>query len=183
MADNKKTAEQLQQELIDTQKELLETRPAAKPVAKPYTRDEVKELQSKGHIIGVTTQKLTEGHDGEDLQVWDLWLCTMELKNVHIAEIGQNWSVPVSITPMKIERPGKMGNDKTFQWENKAINFRERSKDKQIFFNFPKGAVVSGTTYDCTYWPETTGRGDNEKTLIHALVKECPRATGAPAKK
>lgn len=178
-----KTAKELQQELLEAKAQLADLKPDVAPKAKPYTRDEVKDLQSKGHIIGAPNQKLTEGHDPEDLQVWDLWLCTMELKNIHIPEIGQNWSVPVSITPMKVERPGKMGNDKTFQWENKAINFRERSKDKQIFFNFPKGSVISGTTYDCTYWPETNGRGDNEKTLIHALVKHCPKATGAPEKK
>lgn len=174
---------QAQQETLEAKAKLSDLQVAPEPKKKPYTRKEMDDLKQAGHLIGNANQKLSEGHDTEDLQKWDMWLCTLELKSAHIPEIGKEWSIPTHITPMKIEKSGLVANDKSFQWGNNAVNFRERGANKQIFFHFPKGAVEAGKTYDCTYFAKRTGRGEDEKILILMHILACPKATGAPERK
>ena len=184
MAEDKKETkiDDLKQEIIDLQKKVIGAAPEVKAPVKPYTQAEIAEHQKKGHIIGVAGQRLSEGHDEADLQKWDMVLCELGLKTVLIAEVGEKWSVPSYIIPMKIERGGKVGNDKAFQWENNRVNFRERGADNRIFFHLPAGALKIGQRYDCGYWAEINPKDPDATPGIHLLINECPRATGAPKK-
>ncbi len=179
---SKKTVEQLEQELLEAKAQLSDAKPDIVVKAKPYTKDEIADLHKGGHHIGVPGQKLSEGHDTADLQKWDLWQCELALKDIgKLPETGEPWSVPEMITPMKIATKGKSGNDKSFQWENKQIDFRQRGANNQIFYNFPEGSVEAGKKYECHYWVELTrGIGGKDNKHVRMVVKELPRMTGAP---
>lgn len=176
-----KTIEQLEQELLEAKAQLSDAKPDIAPKKVPYTKDEIADLHKGGHHIGVPGQKLSEGHDEADLQKWDLWQCELLLKEIgKIPEIGEAWSIPDVLTPMKIVTKGKSGNNQSFQWENNQINFRERGANNQIFFNLPSGSVGAGKKYECNYFIQQTGAGVNMKKNVRLLIKDVPQATGAP---
>lgn len=184
MAEKEKqeSVENLKQELLETKAKLADNIAIPEPKKKAYSRIDISELEKAGHIIGKPDQKLSEGHDPEDLQKWDMWLCALELKDIgRLPETGEAWSVPHEITPMKIENAGKSGNDKSFQWENNAVNFRERGANKQILYNFPANTVEAGKKYPCHYFVVKEGRGADVKTHVRLVIKDFPKVTNAPA--
>ncbi len=181
---NEKTAAELQQELLEAKAQIADLKPEVAPKKKDYSKSEIDAFKKEGHIIGNKSQKLSEGHDEEDLQKWDMWLVELDLADVgKLPEIGEAWSIPISLIALKKEKSGKVGNDKNFQEQNKSVNFRERGANKQLFMNFPQNTVEAGKKYDCHYWVETTGIGINNKKNVHLLVKEFPQVTGASTDK
>lgn len=176
-----KTPEQLQQELIEAQSELLSLRPEEKPKHKPYTREEVKELAAKGHHIGAPNQKLSEGHDEEDLQSWDLCMVEMHLKDIgKLPEIGKEWSVPDFLILLKVDKKGMKASDKTFQWKNKQMDYRYPATEHRYMLHLPSGKLESGKRYECHYWVEEIRDAGGVQKLPRLLVKEFPVVTGAP---
>ncbi len=151
---------------------------------KPYTSDEIAAHKADGHVIGMPSQKLVQGHGDSDLQIWDFVLCQLDLiDGVLIPEIHQGpVSAPESITPLKVEKTNT-GNDKTFQKMNNLTNWRWRGANNQIFLYLPKGEYELGKKMEASYWIETTNAGrQGQKKHDRLLIKASPRATGAPVK-
>ena len=183
MEKNTKTIEQLEQELLEAKALIGELKPDVQAKKKPYTRAEIKDIEAKGHVIGAPHQKLSEGHNEEDLHKWDMWQCELGLKDIgKLPEIGEAISVPDYIIPMKIVKKGMIGNDISFQSENNMIDFRFRGPNNQIFFKMPSGTVEASKRYECHYFVKVeTPRGATMgKKIVCMVVKDFPIITGAP---
>ncbi len=175
----KKTVEQLQQELLETKAQLNDAKPeiAAKP--KPYTKAEIDEHHKNGHVIGAPNQKLSEGHDLEDLQEWEQWECEVGLTDIgKLPETGLEHSVPHSITPTKPHKKGLKGTNKTFQTMNKQTDFRYAGIGKPILYYLPKGKLEAGKKYDAHYGIEITKSQQGDKKHVRMYVEACPEITG-----
>lgn len=160
--------------MTETEKKLLNAQAALLDAAekklppKPYTSEEMAEHKAAGHVIGMPTQKLSTGHNAEDLQKWDLWKVQLKVRGpVFIPEIDQKWAVPHEITPMKIERPGLSGNDISFQKMNCQFDFRNmRTENDDWLIYLPSGMLEAGKTYKCDYWIKTVDAGKVSETKL-----------------
>lgn len=150
-----------------------------KPVkVQPYSRAEIAEFGKYGHLVGKADQPLVLGHNEEDLQAWELVKCEMQIRLSNIPEINKEWAIPVSLTPLKVEKPNMRGNDKTFQTMNKQVDFRYRREDA-LFLYLPKGYLEMSKKYECHYWIEMQDKGKVSETAhVRLDVIGYPRITG-----
>ena len=171
----------IQKELIDAKNLIAEMNPV-KPRLKPYTEDEVAALNAKGHTIGATGQKLSENH--KPLPEWELWIVEIRVKDIGtIPETGNKWSVPDTLTLLKREKSGMKGEDVTFQFANKQIDFRFPSTEHRFTLLIPKGEGEPNKIYQCGYWVETVYANGKAVKMERMLVNDIPRITGAPTDK
>jgi hypothetical protein len=180
----KKTAEQLERELLEAKAKIGDLSPGVVAKKKPYTKEEIKELEGKGHLIGAPHQKLSEGHDEEDLKPWDLCIVEILLKDIgKLPETGKEWSVPASMTVLKIEKTGMKASDQTFQWRNKQVDFRYPASEHRYIMHLPTGMFKPSVKYPCHYWVEEIKHAAGVQKEVRMLVVDYPIVTGAPEDK
>jgi hypothetical protein len=179
MADNK-TVEQLQAELNEANAKLVNALPDPVAKPKPYTKAEIAAHEKNGHMIGNPNQKLSEGHNPEDLKEWEQWECEVTLKDIgKIPETSQEHAVPESITPLKPQKIGLTGNNKTFQAMNKQIDFRHAGVGRNILYYLPKGALKAAQKYPAHYGIEVvTEPGGKTSKQVRMYVEACHEITG-----
>lgn len=177
------TLEQVQQELLETKAKLNDAKPDIAPKAKPYTKAEIAAHEKNGHVIGNPAQKLTEGHDPEDLKEWEQWECEVTLRMVgKIPETGHEHSIPEFFTLLKPHHKGLRANDKVFQTINKQTDFRYAGVGKPILYYVPAGEMKPGQKYDAHYSiEETRGQGGTVKH-VRLFLADCTRITGITKK-
>ena len=172
--------DELEQQLNAANAKLAAQIPDKPEIKRPYNRSEIEAFAKEGHVVGKADQQLVTGHNIADLQKWDLVRCEMKIRLATVPEINKEWTIPVSITPLKVERPNLRGNDKTFQNMNKQVDFRYRRED-MLFYYLPSGSYEFSKTYEAGYWIEVLEKGRAGETKhVRLDVKDIPRVTGTP---